>query len=741
MKFKKILKSTAIVTVATAMLSTNVFALTFKDVDSSYWGYDAISSVSDKGLMVGDLNGNFRPNSFIDRFETSKVLARLLGYKYVGLTEEEQKYYDDCYNEYIPIISQYDDKFSKWDSYSNREIAFLMAEGILTVSDLNQFVILTVDGTESINFLTKEDVAVFLVRILDDVELANSLHYTDLFADDASITSSKKSSVYYLKSIAIINGDNNNNYNPKKAVTRAEMATLLNKTYAYMNDQDNSNTDSNLTTVETITGTITTYYDNLNTISIKETTGETSIYVIDANCDVTIDGYQKSLSDLQDNMYGVFTVENDKTIKSIRVKTTDTNTDNNIDTGTDTNTDTNTDTDTGADYKGVYIYGTVQSVDSANNKISITTKGVSPKGEIIETTSTYSIKPGTQIMEDDHELAVDDIQVDDIITCYVDGAYANDINIEQKEQYLNGVVTEKGVDSTTNRKYFVVLKDGTEQNIRVYMDSDSDIYRDNNVVANWDDIKIGDEVEVETTFGVIDEMYANGTVSYQTGYVREILIKDYNSYIVVSDFDGNNEQKYYLNNNIDGLYNLAVGSKVKLTLDSDEVTDVRVIGENEYDDYDYEVSGTVRKAYTYKLLVETENGDVVDVNFNDNTVFYNNETNEYTNASKVDTGDQISVYYKDDSITRINIVDDSGYSYDYDDSDVFATVEKVYSDKLLVETEDGLRTYVEFDSNTDFYDATENKYTSYDLILQGSEIVVMYQDDNDVAFRIDILGQ
>ncbi len=634
MNYKRILRSISLSILTTTIITTNVFAMTFNDVPSTFWGYSSIDSVSNKGLMVGDLNGNFRPNSYIDRFETSKVLARLLGYKYAGATAEEEAYYDTCYNNQISLIQQYDDKFAKWDGSSNREIAFLLEKGVLTNADLNQFVVLSTTGFESINVLTREDIAVFLVRTINEVAKADALQYTNLFNDDSAIQSSKKQSVYYLRSIGIVNGDNNNNYNPKNAVRRSEMSTLLDKTYNYMNGVNTPVTNPSVTTVTTVTGTIDTIYESLNTIQVKTSSGQMGIYVIDPNASVNIDGYAKTKADLKQGMYAVLVVEGGKTVKDIKA-TSGVTTENTIPTTPTPNTNISK-----VENITNLLNGTISAVDSVNNILSISTKILSPKGEIITNTNTYIVKPGTTISKGNTSMTVSQIKVGDIITCNVDGQYIDTIIIEQQNQNIEGTIIEKGYDSTSSRSYFVIKTDDDNE-VKVYVGANSKILR-GGATSSWSNIKVGDYVTCNSTFGVIDNLSANGSRTTDSGYIKEVLLTKTNGYVVITDVDGNNERKLYLSPNIENAYSLKVGAKAKFTLDSKEVTNISILMDPKLEP----ISGVVQNIYRDRITVIDKTSGLQTVYYDDDdTKFINSNNGSFTTVSNVDIGDEIYAVY------------------------------------------------------------------------------------------------
>jgi hypothetical protein len=73
---------TATVTTAPAAAST------FSDVPSSFWGYDAISSLSGKGIISGYPDGTFRPDNEVTRAEFATMLVKALGLSASGTASQ-----------------------------------------------------------------------------------------------------------------------------------------------------------------------------------------------------------------------------------------------------------------------------------------------------------------------------------------------------------------------------------------------------------------------------------------------------------------------------------------------------------------------------------------------------------------------------------------------------------------------------------------------------------------------------
>lgn len=50
----------------------------FTDVDNDFWGYSAIYKCVDKGYLIGDGNGYFRPNDYIKYEEVLTIMLRIV---------------------------------------------------------------------------------------------------------------------------------------------------------------------------------------------------------------------------------------------------------------------------------------------------------------------------------------------------------------------------------------------------------------------------------------------------------------------------------------------------------------------------------------------------------------------------------------------------------------------------------------------------------------------------------------
>lgn len=75
---KKFVQTSAIVLLLASVLAVHALALPFSDVPAGAWYTDAVSKVSDLGIMVGDDLGHFNPQTPVTRAEMAIIVCRVL---------------------------------------------------------------------------------------------------------------------------------------------------------------------------------------------------------------------------------------------------------------------------------------------------------------------------------------------------------------------------------------------------------------------------------------------------------------------------------------------------------------------------------------------------------------------------------------------------------------------------------------------------------------------------------------
>ena len=166
----------------------------FKDLSGFDWAKDAINNLASKGIVNGVSDSSFNPGGEVKREEFVKMIDTLY-----TANAEASEFTDVNQNEwYAPFI--------------NKAVSAGIVKGMSdTVFGLGKGV-------------TREDMAVMILRALK-LEANTS---GDAFSDDSEISSYAKEAVYTLRSKGIISGTGNGNFEPKRIMTRAEAAVLIN---------------------------------------------------------------------------------------------------------------------------------------------------------------------------------------------------------------------------------------------------------------------------------------------------------------------------------------------------------------------------------------------------------------------------------------------------------------------------------------------------------------------------------
>ncbi len=162
------------------------------DVDN-HWAKDFITSAFGKGYVKGYADNTYKPEKAVTRAEFIQILYNIFG------TEESK---DVTFSDVAGNEWYYDSL--KWG----------VANGIITGYDDNTF--------KANKEISREEAAVILSRCVNADSNGNSVD----FKDASNISAWAKDGVDFISKVAIMKGDNNGNFNPKKSLTRAETAVI-----------------------------------------------------------------------------------------------------------------------------------------------------------------------------------------------------------------------------------------------------------------------------------------------------------------------------------------------------------------------------------------------------------------------------------------------------------------------------------------------------------------------------------
>jgi hypothetical protein len=611
-------------------LSATLAATAYKDVPAAHWAFDAINTVSDKGLIVGDASGNFRPEALIDKFETAKILAKSAGYKYTNLTKEEQTYYNRAYDKNKPLLTEFQKSFNKWNTTADHEIAFLLEKEILTADDLNQFVVNDTNGVQQLRALSRQEAAVFLVKLMGKKNdaLKISSGYVD-FEDDDSITPEFKPYIYYLKSLQIISGETSSQFIPNGAVTRASMAILLTKSLEAMKP---SGVDSgavipvsianpSVSKVESVSGMIDKLYPILNGIQIL-TDDKKMLYQVPPVGHIEVDGYLKTFSDLREGMLLSGVLLNNELVnlaaQSVPAAPEVT-----------------------PAPSMTALTGLVDSIQPDTSGVTIQILTCEWNGEAMLEVKSFLLAPESKIMQSGKAIAFSDIVKGSAVTAEVSGGLCYSLELTEKSwEIQNGVLLNKKMIADVMT---LIIQDHSGVSYALRLTDETVVSRKETGKVNWDDLRAGDSVSAVCEYDRLIAVDAAGVKSTQDGVILEVHVAADQQAIVMQTTEGAVKRYALMPETVD-VYSVRVGMKVRLNLESQEVRTLTVLENAVAPSF---FTGVIESMQTGSLYLRSGSVDPKEIFLDDATVFIDSGSGGAVKPEQLATGMKVYVILPD----------------------------------------------------------------------------------------------
>lgn len=585
-KYKTVIKSSLASLALIISFSSAAFSSdSFKDVPETHWAYKSVNNIVSQGLMVGDLSGNFNPDRYIDKFELSKILAKVTGYKYTNVSDADKLYYNKIYENNKSFIELYSKTFTKWNSTADKEISFLLEKGILKSDDLNQFVIKNTNGVEQLRALSREELAVFMVRIMGKSSEASSYSVgaSDKFKDDSALNQTKKQSVYYLRSIGIISGTTDGKFNPKGAVTRADFCVFMDRVLTKMGKtiapQETltaaESSNININNISTFSGTIDKYFESLNVVQINIEGGQ-KLFKVTSAAAIKVDGYLSSLRDLKEGMNVSVVTNNMEIIQLDAVSASSQSAESAQNAGYVSNNSTISVNTTLNETDLTTIYGTIINVSGSNIGLSYKMVNNNTFDSFVSQNNNYVLADNCKITRGNNIILSSDIAANDIVYAKVLGNKIYSLELVERNKTFSATLLDKIYDASKSYPSLVVeTKDG--KTYEIVVNANTKIKRNNEDETSWLDLKIGDLLNLETDYNKAVSISATGETSQLDGYISQINIGANSSSIsICEDSDLKNPKVYKISNESVDIYSLKIGDKVRLNLNSLEVETINL---------------------------------------------------------------------------------------------------------------------------------------------------------------------
>jgi hypothetical protein len=198
----------------TLPVQTRLLSYNIKDIPASYWAAEDIKRVTSLGIIEMSGVDYYRPLSFMSRGEFAKAIVKVSDMN--GPMAEQTKY--NSFEQYYTDV----DKNHPYYEYISRTAI----SGVMEGTSKNRF------GPDE--YLTKAQAAAIIVRALGLESLSNVSSSTTTFADDARIQLWAKKPINIAHRMGLVKGNENNEIEPDKMLTRAECAAIINRFVRYL---------------------------------------------------------------------------------------------------------------------------------------------------------------------------------------------------------------------------------------------------------------------------------------------------------------------------------------------------------------------------------------------------------------------------------------------------------------------------------------------------------------------------
>jgi len=531
----------------------------FNDVPATHPAAEAIAWVSNPAngvFMVGDLNNNFNPSRVVTSFEGVQIFAAAAGFRHVtaALPQAEREMFARSFDTWRNTLDGFANQHNSWNRTLDREIAYLLYVGIITIADVSAFI--TGSGqNETITPLSRERALTWLVRLLDHPEAVGAipLPNPNPFGDDANITPALRRYMYFARQNNIFSPINNMAL-PTQSITRADLATFFFNALS-----ENGGSQSGSSSPGTISGTIESVLGG--SISIRTGFGAETLQFA-TNAVIMVDGVQRTVAFLEGGMGVTVLINNQRQVMSLVART-----DVAHGTGSSLPTDLLLYSDEG------FVVGT------AGQSITIRTQRVRISGEIVDEERTFTVAANANVIRGGLRTNLNNVQAGDMAFFRFSGSVIHEITLIERNRTLNGVLlSSQPADSFSGMPTLTIeLDDGRLYSLRV---TPATVFVRNGVQnLNWTDIRIGDNIVVNTEYDRILSVHALGLRTTVNGRLVELMISERNSQITLALLNGE-IASYFVVPGVFDIYALRIGQNLNVTLDSREVVDITLQGTN-----------------------------------------------------------------------------------------------------------------------------------------------------------------
>ncbi len=589
MKHSKLNKIILMTVVLSIVFTVTASAVAFTDI-SNHWAESYIERVAKNGLVSGYDDKTFKPDNNVTVLEALVMLSRLY--------DIDKDIKDEIIEKYEPVLEEMSN--TRYYEWSFEYLAVIIELGVVSENGIKDMF----SKKTIFQDAKREEIAVLLTKAMMLGDEAQSLKvYTLPFNDAEKISTAARPYIYVMYDKEILQGDSKKNINPTNKITRAEISTVLDKAFRYIEKNDIYPDLDDYVPTTIAEGFITklTEEKGESLIYINTSKNVESIVKVNNSTEIYINGRTKKYSDLKKDMLVKCKVDENKYAVKIE-----------------------------ADSTKEIVRGIINTVAySSPASVTIYDKD---KDKI-----KYDVPSSAEIYLDGKATELKNLKKNDEITLFLDNNKVYQINSVSRIKYYDGKISAIDYSSYPIKVSVKIAGDV----IKTFELSGSVEVTRNDKESSFDRVRVGDEVTVTTEY---DDMIKINTVAKEaemSGTIKEIIIGGTNK-IKIADKNGDVEQ-YTVSNSVV----VTIGSK------NASINDLRV-------GYNVNVNTSGGEIVT----IEASELQTV-INFSGKAIFINKDDKIIMMQNLNSSGQTELIYLKVTNNTRIiNITGDTRYLKD-----------------------------------------------------------------------------
>lgn len=533
------------------VFSMTAMAATFTDITATShpWAYNAVKEMNELGVIKGTTETTFAPDNKVTKIQALLLMARIIGYNSDGIKENIDN-----------IYAVYEDELSKLSTTYKNELAFLAFSGAFDVSEFEDMDL----GAE----ITRQEAAMFLSKVDGINDVSEISDYEKTYSDDASISSSYKPYVYYVKEKGYMTGVSEGVFSPKTTVTRAQIATML---YRILPNVDYTYKVAAVDTVDVNDEKVQIYIEKKTYDLPEDAVVRNNALVIDK-------------TKLYKGIYGVAKTKGTDILQ--------------MDVFVD-------------------IPVAVKTVDGLITHIGTTTNIIQIENIDDKKLANYNLNSVSYVITingEDGKLS--QLRIGDYAVLGLDkSGKIIEVTVSDTDEELNDLTIEK--IEITDSDSFMTVVDANGNTRKFDMNKSDPVIRINGAVVGFSSLNEGDKIsKLQLLYNRVKSVDVLSEISATKGTLKTIHISD-ESYIVIvnnkveSTFVVNKDTEYYVFGERKTLYDLQLGQNVSITMEGKNVAKIEVTLASQSSD----IKGTVLAVNKEGSIVtvQTEDGDKVAV--------------------------------------------------------------------------------------------------------------------------------